>query len=104
MPTNQIVVIGASAGGLEALRTIAGALPVDFPAPVCVVVHSSADSPGVVDLILRRAGRIPATAARIAERLESGHIYVAPPDSHLLVEPGRLRITKGPKENRFRPA
>jgi two-component system, chemotaxis family, protein-glutamate methylesterase/glutaminase len=104
MRGKQIVVIGASGGGIEALRTVVGALPADFPAPLCVVLHTSPESPGVLGAILSRAGPLEATNAINGERLRSGHIYVAPPDFHLLVEPGNLRVTKGPGENRFRPA
>jgi two-component system, chemotaxis family, protein-glutamate methylesterase/glutaminase len=104
MSAKNIVVIGASAGGIETLRELVSALPVDFPAPICIVLHTSPQSPGVLDAILSRAGRLPAKNARDRERLAAGQIYVAPPDYHLLVEPGLLRITKGPRENRFRPA
>jgi two-component system chemotaxis response regulator CheB len=104
MRTKHVVVVGASAGGIEALRALASGLPVDFPAPVCVVIHTSPQAPGMLDSILSRSGRLPATNARDRERLEPGRIYVAPPDCHLLVEPGRVRVTKGPRENRFRPA
>jgi two-component system chemotaxis response regulator CheB len=102
--SNYLVVIGASAGGVEALRTLASMLPADFPAPICVVVHTSAHAPGVLDAILTRAGALTATNAVNGERLQPGHIYVAPPDFHLVIEPGILRVTKGPRENRFRPA
>lgn len=101
---NRIVVIGTSSGGIEALKTIAAALPSDFPAPICAVVHMAPESPGLLDMILSRAGALPATMARPGERLQAGRIYLAPPDHHLIVEPGILQITKGPKENRFRPA
>src|SRR3954468_16267399 len=104
MPTNQIVVIGASAGGLEAMRTLARDLPADFPTPICVVIHSAPQSPGMIGEILDRVGPLRATNARNRERLTPAHIYVAPPDFHLVVEPGILRVTKGPRENRFRPA
>ena len=104
MRTKNIVVIGASAGGIEALRELVAGLPPDFPAPICVVLHSSPQSPGVLDAILTRAGTLPARNVRDRERLKAGHIYVARPDCHLLVEPGILRATKGPRENRFRPA
>jgi two-component system chemotaxis response regulator CheB len=104
MTTKQVVLIGASAGGIEALRTLVAALPSDFVAPFCVVVHTSPQAPGVLDQILSRAGTLPASNAVNGERLKGGHIYVAPPDFHLVVEPGRLRVTKGPRENRFRPA
>jgi two-component system chemotaxis response regulator CheB len=102
--TRHIVVIGASGGGIDALRTLAGDLPPDFPAPICVVLHTSPQAPGVLDEILTRAGALPATNAANGERLLPGRIYVAPPDFHLLIEPGRVRTTKGPRENRFRPA
>jgi two-component system chemotaxis response regulator CheB len=104
MRAKQIVVIGTSAGGIEALRELAAGLPEDFAAPVCVVLHTSPQSPGVLDAILSRAGRLPASNAKDRQRLKAGHIYVAPPDCHLLIEPGIVRVTKGPRENRFRPA
>src|SRR5205085_11027452 len=100
----HIVVVGASAGGIEALRTLVAGLPADFPAPICVVVHVAPQSPGVLDEILSRVGPLRATNAVSGEHLRPAHIYVAPPDSHLLVEPGKVRVTKGPRENRFRPA
>jgi len=104
MPSKHIVVIGASAGGIEALRIIAAALHEDFPAPICIVLHTAPQSPGLLDAILSRAGALPATNAVNGERLRPGHIYVAPPDFHLVIEPGVVRVTKGPRENRFRPA
>jgi two-component system, chemotaxis family, protein-glutamate methylesterase/glutaminase len=104
MPLQHIVVIGTSAGGIETLRTLVAALPADFPAPICVVMHTAPEAPGVLDDILNRVGTLRAVNASTGMRLKPGHIYVAPPDYHLLVEPGVLRITKGPRENRFRPA
>ena len=100
----DIVVIGASAGGIDALKTLFAALPADFPASVFVVVHTSPEAPGLLAHILNHVGRLHATAVRTAERIESGNVYVACPDHHLIVEPGVVRATKGPKENRFRPA
>ena len=104
MQTNRIVVVGASAGGIEALRTLVAGLPADFPLAICIVLHTSPGSPGVLDAILTRAGHVRAVNARDGERIKPGLVYVAPPDCHLIVEPGRLRVTKGPRENRFRPA
>jgi two-component system chemotaxis response regulator CheB len=104
MHIKQIVVIGASGGGIEALRELVRSLPADFPAPICVVLHTSPQSPPVLNEILSRSGPLPATNAISRERLRPGHIYVAPPDFHLIVEPGVVRVTKGPRENRFRPA
>lgn len=104
LSADRVIVIGASAGGIDALRTIVGGLPADFPAAICVVVHTSPQAPGILDQILTRAGALTASKARSGERLEPGHIFVAPPDYHLVVEPGVVRATKGPRENRFRPA
>jgi two-component system chemotaxis response regulator CheB len=104
VPLTPIVAIGGSAGALEATRAMCGALPFDFPAPILVVLHTAAHSPGVVGDILDRAGPLRAANATDHERICRGRIYVAPPDFHLLVEPGLLRLAKGPKENRFRPA
>jgi two-component system, chemotaxis family, protein-glutamate methylesterase/glutaminase len=104
MSVTRMVVVGASAGGIEALIRLAAALPADFPAPLCIVVHTSAQSPGVLDGILGRAGPLPAYAVGGGERPQPGHIYVASPDHHLVLEPNRLRLAKVPRENRFRPA
>ena len=104
MPLKHIVVIGASAGGIETLRALLAALPADFDSPICVVLHTAPQAPGVLDDILNRVGTLPAVNASTGMRLKPGQIYVAPPDYHLLIEPGVLRITKGPRENRFRPA
>jgi two-component system chemotaxis response regulator CheB len=104
MPGRDIVVVGTSAGGVEALRVLAGGLPADFPGTVFVVMHTAPDSPGVLAQILDRSGPLPAANAANRERFRPGHIYVAPPDRHLLLEPGMMRLTHGPKENRFRPA
>jgi two-component system, chemotaxis family, protein-glutamate methylesterase/glutaminase len=104
MHPKRVVVVGASAGGLEVLRELVSGLPPDLPAPICIVLHTSPQSPGVLDSILSRAGRLKAVNARDRERLQAGRIYVAPPDCHLLIEPGMVRVTKGPRENRFRPA
>lgn len=100
----HLVVVGASAGGIETLRTLAASLPRDFPAPICIVLHTSPASPGILPDILGRSGPLPAVTPRNGERLRPGTIYVAPPDHHLVIEPGILRVTKGPRENLFRPA
>jgi two-component system chemotaxis response regulator CheB len=100
----NIIVIGASSGGIDALRTIVGSLPPDFNAPVFVVLHVSPASPGILDEILARAGELPAVTPADGERIQPGRIYIAPPDRHMLIEPGIVRLTRGPRENRFRPA
>ena len=102
--SRDIVVVGGSAGGLEPLRALVGALPSDLAAAVFVVVHGSRDTPGFLPQILRRAGPLPAKHAVDGAVIEHGRIYVAPPDHHLLLEDGRMRVTSGPRENGFRPA
>ncbi|MEJ7617801.1 MAG: chemotaxis protein CheB [Pyrinomonadaceae bacterium] len=104
MPARDIVVVGASSGGIEALRTLVGGLPNDFPASLFVVLHVAPQSPGILADILERAGRLPAANARNGERMRPHRIYVASPDHHLVLEPGVVRVTRGPRENRFRPA
>ena len=100
----SIVVVGASTGGIEALEMLVGGLPEDFAGSILVVVHLAADSPGILPDMLTRAGKLPAVQAHDGDAILPGHIYVAPPDRHLLLERGHVRLTRGPKENRFRPA
>lgn len=104
MEFRHVIVIGTSAGGIEALRTLAADLSASVHAPILVVSHLSPHTGSVLDQVIARAGPLPAVAAHDGVRLEPAHIYVAPPDCHLVVEPGVARLTKGPKENRFRPA
>ena len=104
MKGRDIVVVGTSAGGVEALRTLVGGMPADFPGSVFIVMHTAPDSPGVLAQMLDRWGPLPASYAENRGRVRPGHVYVAPPDHHLLLEPGLMRVTHGPKENRFRPA
>lgn len=100
----DIIVIGASSGGIEALRVLVGALPADLAASLFVVMHTSPESSALLAQILNHFGKLPARSATDGERIRRGTIYVAPPDRHLLIEPNRVRVTRGPKENRFRPA
>jgi two-component system, chemotaxis family, protein-glutamate methylesterase/glutaminase len=100
----DIIVIGASAGGLDPIRTILAGLPADFSGSIFVVVHTSADAPGVLETVFNNAGPLQAKTARSGERIVPGRVYVARVDHHLIIEPGRVRLTRGPKENRFRPA
>jgi two-component system chemotaxis response regulator CheB len=106
MPKQDIIVIGASAGGVEALRTVAAGLPADLPAAVFVVLHIGRGSDGRSYLpeILSSAGPLPAVHPRDGEPIERGKIYVAPPDCHLMLDHGTMRVSRGPKENRTRPA
>jgi two-component system chemotaxis response regulator CheB len=101
---HDIVVVGASAGGVEALRAIVTRLPSDLPAAVFVVLHVPAIATSVLPAILARAGELPAAHAEDGAEIERGRIYIAPPDHHLLIQPGFTRVNRGPKENGYRPA
>ena len=104
MEKRNIIVIGASAGGMEACRTIIQQLPPYIDASIFIVWHMSPDIRGVLPLVLNKVNSIYAANAYDNEPIKPNRIYVAPPDHHLLIEEGKVRITKGPKENRFRPA
>jgi two-component system chemotaxis response regulator CheB len=99
-----IIVIGASAGGVEALSTLVRHLPGDLPAAVMVVLHVGPFSPSRLPQILNSAGPLPAHHVMAAECIEPGKIYVAPPNRHLVVEDGTSDVIAAPKENRTRPA
>jgi two-component system, chemotaxis family, protein-glutamate methylesterase/glutaminase len=101
---HDVIVIGASAGGVEALQTIVGALPVHMRASIFVVLHIPPQGPSLLPHILSRVGPLPAHQPADGERLQQGHIYVAPPDHHVLVETDCIRVVRGPRENRTRPA
>jgi two-component system, chemotaxis family, protein-glutamate methylesterase/glutaminase len=101
---HDIIVVGASAGGVEALQGLVSGLPADLPAAVFIVLHMSPDAPSLLPHILNRAARLPVGAAVDNTPITPGHIYVAVPDHHLLIERGRVCLYRGPKENRARPA
>ncbi|HET8752220.1 MAG TPA: chemotaxis protein CheB [Gaiellaceae bacterium] len=103
-PAPNLVVVGASAGGVEALTTLAGGLPADLDAAVCVVLHLSAVTESRLAHILSRAGPLPAVQAHGGERLMRGHVYVAPPDGHLMVRDGHVVVGRGAHENGLRPS
>ena len=98
------VVIAASAGGVEALRDLLSQLPADTPAAVMVVLHVPAIGGRALPSILARAGRLPASAAGDGEDALAGHVYVAPPDHHMLIIDGKIRLSRGPRHNGHRPA
>jgi two-component system, chemotaxis family, protein-glutamate methylesterase/glutaminase len=104
MAERNIVVIGCSVGGVEALQRLVGPLPREFPAALFVVLHLAPESTSVLPEILTRAGSLPAAHPRDGEAIRTGRIYVAPPDNHLLIEDGKVRLRRGPRENRHRPA
>lgn len=98
-----MIVIGASAGGVEALRTMVAALPADLSAALFIVLHVGSHR-SELPWLLDRLGGLPARHPDDGDIIEAGHIYIAPPDHHMLIEPGRISLTKGPRENWARPA
>ena len=100
----DVVVVAASAGGVEALLTLLPLLPADLPAAILVVLHVPAAGGTALPGILGRAGLLPAAAAEDGQPLRPGHIYVAPPDHHLLVIDAAIRLSTGPRHQGHRPA
>lgn len=101
----KVVVIGASAGGVDALIQIARDLPAGLPAPICAVIHITPDAHSVLPQILTRRGALKAVHAEEGMALERGVIYIAPPDHHLRIgRYGRLRVGHEAREHYNRPA
>jgi two-component system chemotaxis response regulator CheB len=104
MPPRSIIVIGASAGGVESLTKVIHDLSADIPAAIFVTIHFPPTGTSALARILTRAGKLRATHAIDGQRMNEGHVYIAPPDHHLLLFPDRMRLYRGPRENGNRPA
>lgn len=104
MDKRNIIVIGASAGGFEALKKLVDGLPESMDASIFIVWHMAGDVKGILPQVLNKSNTLFAAHGKDLEVVKPGRIYVAPPDHHMLIEKGMIRITRGPKENRFRPA
>jgi len=100
----DIIMIGGSWGSLAPLKSIVRELPAGLPAAVFVVTHISPDYEGQLPKILQQQGHLPAAMAANGEVIRRGRIYVAPPDHHLIIEAGFMRLWRGPKENHSRPS
>jgi two-component system, chemotaxis family, protein-glutamate methylesterase/glutaminase len=100
----DLVVIGSSAGGVDALKRVVAGLPPDLAATVCIVLHVAPSSPSLLARILARSGRLACRQAEDGEPLRLGEILVAPPDRHLVIEEDHVRLTAGPREHGHRPA
>jgi two-component system chemotaxis response regulator CheB len=101
----DIIVIGTSAGGLEALDDLIGQFPTDIPAAIIIIQHMSPENTGAA--LLHRLGKYKAFQCELAasqEKFVEGRIYIAPSDYHLLLRKGHFLVTKGARENRYRPA
>lgn len=100
----RLVAVGASAGGFQALTQILGRLPVDFAGSVAIVQHRRADESSLLRELLAQRSRLPVLEPCHGAPLRPGHVYIAPPDYHLLVEPGALALSIDPPVNRSRPS
>jgi two-component system chemotaxis response regulator CheB len=103
-PGHDIIVIGASSGGVEVLTRLVSTLPESLPAAVFVVLHVRPDAPSLLPAILNRAGLLPAAHAVDGEPIRTGRIYVAPPGMQMYVHARRVAVERGPRENMHRPA
>ncbi|MDB4942057.1 MAG: CheB methylesterase [Labilithrix sp.] len=103
-PSGHVVVVGASAGGVEALRELTSRLPPDLDASVLVALHVPSSSRSLLPAILQRHTKLAVRHAVDGEPLVPGTILVAPPDLHLLVHGGNVRLSHGARENGHRPA
>lgn len=102
---SMLIVIGASAGGMAALKKLVAQLPKDFSAPVFIVTHMSADVTGdVLVKVLNESSHLPCVHAHNKQTFKVGTMYLAPSDQHMLMAKGEILITKGTRENRSRPA
>ena len=100
---HDIIVIGASAGGISAVKKIICALPADLPAALFVVIHMP-PRPSNLAEVLSKSSRLPTLEAVQDQPIQRGTIYIAPPDHHLFIDNDRILLWQGPKENRQRPA
>jgi len=104
MTKPDIIVVGASAGGVHALMEFVTCLPESFNGSIFIVLHIPAYSPSSLPLILSRCNSFKAIHPKDGEKIQERTIYIAPPDHHLLIEDKKVLVKKGPKENRFRPS
>ncbi|MGE5293566.1 MAG: chemotaxis protein CheB [Solirubrobacterales bacterium] len=104
MANRDIITIGASAGGVEALMALAGELPADLPASVFVVQHLAPDYPSAMAELLAHSGPLAAEIAADRTEFRPSRIYVAPPDKHLMIDRSYAYLTRGPRENLARPS
>lgn len=100
----DIITVGASAGGVEALIELLGSLPGDLYATLAIVIHRSPNLETQLPSVLGRRAKLPVLEPRDGTAFERGYVYIAPRDHHLLVENGTVRIDRGPKQHRTRPA
>jgi two-component system, chemotaxis family, protein-glutamate methylesterase/glutaminase len=103
-PARDVIVIGASVGGVEALPQLSAGLSANLPAAIFIVLHALSHSRSLLSDILNRAGPVPAAHAVDGEKINPGRIYIAPPDNGLAIKDGYMCVKRGPQENGHRPA
>jgi len=101
---NRIILLGGSAGGLEAANKILTQLDADLPAAVFVILHLGSSPSPSIEASLTTAGALTGAFAKAGEPIEAGRIYMAPPDHHMLIQRDNVHLTRGPRVNRSRPA
>jgi two-component system chemotaxis response regulator CheB len=104
MARRDLVVIGGSAGGIEALQVLLSALPGNFDAAILAVLHTSNHAGSLIPQIFQRVGVLPVLHPADGTLIEKKHVYVAPPNFHMIIEGDMIRTIKGPRENLHRPA
>lgn len=104
MAEKDIIVIGSSAGGVDALQRFCASLPADFPGSIFVAQHLSPSARSMLAPVLDRVSPLPVISPVDGQAIEPGHIYVGAPDHHILLRDGRVLMRRGPYENRTRPA
>src|SRR5690625_3021833 len=104
MDNRDIIVIGGSAGATAPLKAILGGLPADLPAAIFVVLHVPARGIGMLATVAEAAGHLPVLGAKEGTVIRPGQIYLGVPDRHLILQEGRIRLGRGPRENMARPA
>jgi two-component system chemotaxis response regulator CheB len=98
MPGHDVIVIGASAGGLPALKAVLGALPADLPAALFVALHARPERTSQVSDLVSRMGPLPASPARDGSAIVHGQVYVSHSDRRVILESGRMRVVRGPRD------
>ena len=104
MGNRDVIVIGGSSGATAPLKAILGALPIDLPAAVLIVLHIPARSLGMLATVTAAAAHLPVHAASEGMAVAPGNIYLGVPDHHLIVGEGGIRLGRGPRENMARPS
>ena len=104
MSNFDVVVIGASAGGVGSLQRLVEHVPAEFPPAILIALHLPDGIRSMLPEILARAGNLPAAHATHGARIQGGRIYIAPSGFHLTVQAGRMNVTRGAREHGHRPA